>query len=82
MVALWRYFAEPKGRCTASEPTLSPAGERGEGHFASLKLSTIKNRLAAVIVALCALLITDNPTDPVCCLVDLQLDAQKRSVLR
>tara|TARA_A100001388_G_scaffold270940_1_gene249056 strand:- start:404 stop:580 length:177 start_codon:yes stop_codon:yes gene_type:complete len=52
MIALWRYFAEPKGRCTASEPTLSPAWERGEGHFASRKLSTTKNRLAAVSAAL------------------------------
>jgi hypothetical protein len=23
MVALWRYFAEPKGRCTASMPQLN-----------------------------------------------------------
>jgi len=22
MVALWRYFAEPKGRCTAQKPAL------------------------------------------------------------
>jgi len=22
MVALWRYFAEPKGRCTAKKPAL------------------------------------------------------------
>jgi hypothetical protein len=48
MVALWRYFAEPKGRCTAGKPKQAPR-LLGKGYPAPRKLSTIKKPLSGLL---------------------------------